>query len=599
MNDKKNLLLIGDKEILSDIETLLGKDFTTICRKPYQLMDEDFQGVSFFVVFGNLSSLKRKQLHQISAAVMQQDCTLVLIGAGLELPPDNEDFFRFVGAKRTAANFVKEYPLRVYPHFLTRSIAEEVKFSGWLSQYQLSEALTLKDVSFVTGEDGICLAYEKIYGLKGRVICLMLGGDGLTELEQKILSNLCYLKHTAKGIDKSFEGEITDILEFDKNCIAEPHETIGRWNTLYTTSESAYTHSSVFLPGSPEFVQKRAGIWKNPKKDKIKEKLFLSLSSVEIQNTDYCSQDCYYCYNRRSMDFGYERTQLQEHAHIQLEEELLYMAKRQVFSVRYTGTGEPLNHPRTFESLIRFDAAGLPVILVTNGMNLTQEQAKRLSRTNAYLRFSIDAATSQSYAKIRRCDEQVFLKVKESIASAAAGNALVGATFLVCRENFAEIYDFCVMAKSLGIKILWIRSTDNADPFDEYEMNYINEQLKRANGLIDSGFMIFSAQFTIYRKVSALHYKYDDILCWSAYTKAFIKPNGDVIVCLSRPDFVLGNLNDNCFSQIWGGEKHKAFLEAKEYRQCSQCVESRYNRATDFLVRHIDDTIYKGTRTIQ
>jgi hypothetical protein len=127
-------------------------------------------------------------------------------------------------------------------------------------------------------------------------------------------------------------------------------------------------------------------------------------------------------------------------------------------------------------------------------------------------------------------------------------------------------------------------------------MDDIYAQIKKIDDLIDDKFIVFSDQFKISRTVPDIYYKPDSIVCWSCYTKVFIQPNGDVIFCLRRPDYVLGNINKECFYDIWGGKKHIDFIDNKLFIHCTKCTESRYNAAVDFLAAHYNNNIVKATR---
>ena len=593
--DRPCLLFVG--ELYQCYADLLSVEFDVQAVAARSLSAAAIRDVSYCIVCDDALELDKSVLDALIDMVSARDGVLILYGEGLHYRDDA--FYRFCGMRQTAVSGKRGIHLRVYPHILTRGEPEEVDLSARLIEYELSAPLTERDECFLRDENAGCLGYEKVFGMKGRVINIMLAyGSDPSPVELAIFRNFAYFLHTSERVDDLFGDEFTDMIPFDKSAMRESHEIAGRWNSLVSGSGSVYTHSSVFLPASPDFIARRISGWGKGAEEITRQKLMDSLSVVEIRNTDYCSQDCYYCYNRRSMDIGHVRTQLDTAVHVVLEDELIALARAHPFSVRYTGVGEPLMHPRTAASLIRFEKAGLPTILVTNCYGIDAETAVELGEHATYVRISIDAADAETYAKIRRCDKGAFHQVLENIRALRRGGGLIGATFLVCRENFAQIADFCCLAKSLGIQLVWIRSTDNNDPFTDAEMDMINAQLKDSEALADGSFYVFTAQFSIYRTVSALHYRYYNERCWSAYTKAFIEPNGDVAVCLSRPDFVLGNIYAKRFSDIWGSERHIAFLKNRGFEECSQCIESRYNRAADFMAKNAGSPLFKATRRL-
>ena len=637
-NNKPTLLLIGEaSSITAEITGILCPDFTVRLLPSNEVNGNDVEDIACCICVDCPDKIDPVVFRRIKSNVTDKSGVLVLLASGFE-NPGHAEFFHFIGAcaerepdniSLKPTNIVDEIvkkrepdsislKLHVFPHYLTRGIPEMIEIERAVkANLVFCEGFSdISDNVFMKDMDGNPLAYERVYGTKGRVIVLAVRcPEGLSEPERGILSNLHLLQHMAENIEQRFCENITQEIPFRKDILMEEPNDVCRWNTLFNEDKTdiTYTHSAIFLPGSPEFCKERIKVWskrsdeermkvwsKRCDEEFTKERLEQSLMSVEIRNTDFCPQNCYYCYNRRDMDVKYIRTSLPKELHVSLEKDLIKM--RNVighnFFVRYTGTGEPLSHPRTLPSLLSFERTGIPVALITNGELLSVGEASELGYDGTYVRFSVDASNAQSYAVIRRCNIDVFEKIKNNIAAVTRGRCFVGATFLVCRENFEQIFDFCRLMKSLGVHAVWIRSTDNCDYFSDEEMRHIEMDINRALTLIDKSFIVVANQFKIYRSTSLLHYKYDTVRCWSGHTKAFIQPDGNVIICLSRPDYIIGNLQEQDFSQIWGGERHLRFLKDTDVTTCSQCIESRYNSAVDFLFRNCNRTVSKGTREL-
>jgi MoaA/NifB/PqqE/SkfB family radical SAM enzyme len=302
------------------------------------------------------------------------------------------------------------------------------------------------------------------------------------------------------------------------------------------------------------------------------------------------------------MDPAYKRTSIFEALHRELEYDLIDLRTNHnsSFMIRYTGSGEPLMHKRTLPSLIAFEQVGIPTALITNGSILTKESATELGRHGTFVRFSIDAANANTYANIRRCSEDKFDMVFTAIETInRTGTTLVAVTFLICRENFTQIFEFCTLMKRAGVQIIWLRSLNDPDEFSESEIIRIKEDIRRVEALNDRHFYVFALQFWIYRKINTLHYRYDDTRCWSRFTKAVIQPNGDVISCLSHKDFIFGNINDTPFSKIWGEKRHIAFIRSGSKSACSACIESRFNNSLEFMYLHYDHGVVKVQRKLK
>ena len=83
------------------------------------------------------------------------------------------------------------------------------------------------------------------------------------------------------------------------------------------------------------------------------------------------------------------------------------VSQHDILLMRIASDGESLLHPEFFEMLEMADRAGItPINLTTNGMLLTDETNRRLIESNlSVLDVSIDAATEETYRKIRRKGE--------------------------------------------------------------------------------------------------------------------------------------------------------------------------------------------------
>ena len=328
-----------------------------------------------------------------------------------------------------------------------------------------------------------------------------------------------------------------------------------------------------------------------------------SLTSVEIRATDFCDEDCYFCYNRKSMPGDYARQMLSADHHRELEESLL-SARHQgnLFAVRYTGAGEPLSHPRTLPSLYRFAEAGIPTCLITNGRALQASDSAHLGEAATMLRFSINAGSPHSYEAIHRVPQKIFSQVLERIrqihetrmAKHRKDKLLIGATFLVCPENHTEIVSFCEQLRACGADTVWLRACDNMANLDEAQLRTVEEQIREAHALTRPDFTVFSKQFEVLSRYFCAHYRYDDIPCWSSMTKAFIQPSGEVQICLSRKDFVLGRVDRNDFFEAWSGPIHCDFVAQQKWHCFGPCIERRFNNVLDFLDRNLDGDLHRG-----
>ncbi|HEY5672462.1 MAG TPA: radical SAM protein [Malonomonas sp.] len=122
-------------------------------------------------------------------------------------------------------------------------------------------------------------------------------------------------------------------------------------------------------------------------------------------------------------------------------------------ALRLTG-GEPLLHPDWLELLAAGDAAGLKLLLQTNGMlfednNLRALQALELKDLS--IQISLDGATAASHDRVRGAGayEQTLLGIKR--LSAAGFGQTLELFFTEMRHNLHELPELLLQAERLGI----------------------------------------------------------------------------------------------------------------------------------------------------
>jgi radical SAM protein with 4Fe4S-binding SPASM domain len=70
--------------------------------------------------------------------------------------------------------------------------------------------------------------------------------------------------------------------------------------------------------------------------------------------------------------------------------------------------------------------------------------------------------------------------------------------------------------------------------------------------------------------------------CYSLWTRADIRFNGDVVFCGDYPDYAAGNIRDGAFLRIWNGEKAAKFRQSVKKNKvlpvcCMCCNLYQYN----------------------
>jgi MoaA/NifB/PqqE/SkfB family radical SAM enzyme len=134
--------------------------------------------------------------------------------------------------------------------------------------------------------------------------------------------------------------------------------------------------------------------------------------------------------------------------------------------VDFTGGGEPTTHPRLADMVRVAKEAGCEVGFSSNGTMLDSGLAESLvSLDQDWISFSVDAATAETYERIRQGAEfetvmrniETLRDIKIARHSQAPKMMLV---FVMMRENFHELPIYVELAHELGIEQIIFKNLD-------------------------------------------------------------------------------------------------------------------------------------------
>jgi|GEM_PF-1304318 len=304
-----------------------------------------------------------------------------------------------------------------------------------------------------------------------------------------------------------------------------------------------------------------------------------------------------------------------------LQKVIPYLNDAQVVSL-HGGEGEPLLSPDLLP-ILRTIEPQVYTLFATNGLLLTKEMSMQLiSLGLKEITFSIDAATRQTYHKIRNNDG--FLTVVKGIKQLAAlkkslhkslPNILINMALM--KENIAELPAFIALAHELGASTAHVRLlvpvTRNYEIVtDQFRFNYCEQRIDplaedfrriifEAKRQADEyGIMFVSdnpeiaALFRTDSKITeseaaaqeiTLHLSGENAVvnssaviqhmqCLHPWQNVLIGLDGSVRFCCHSHQ-VLGNLNNDTFLDVWNGDPARgirgAFLKNQFPDTCLAC----------------------------
>lgn len=294
---------------------------------------------------------------------------------------------------------------------------------------------------------------------------------------------------------------------------------------------------------------------------------------VEIGTTNRCNHRCEFC----ALDF-LERGGYDINKEVMLRT-LKDMSKHGVLSVMFAGEGEPLLHKDIGIFVQEAKKYGLDVAITTNGVAFEQEKREQCLPNLSWIRFSVDAGTPGTYAKVHgtraRDFDKVIGNIEESVRFKKQNKleTTIGVQFLMIPDNIKETGILAENLKKIGVDNFQIKPyshhPDSSNDFslDSEVYNRVEEELKKFDS---PEFQILFRKMTLERIEEGNKYP----KCYGLPFFALMDVRGNVIPCnlfYGNEEFTYGNLYKKKFSKIWKGEKRKEVLRKIEKKGVSEC----------------------------
>ena len=266
--------------------------------------------------------------------------------------------------------------------------------------------------------------------------------------------------------------------------------------------------------------------------------------------------------------------------------------------VEFTGGGEPTLHPQIRELMDLAQSLGLHTALITNGLRMGQLTMQALGCD--WVRFSIDAATPETYAKVRpslgkdprggRIDDVLTAMHDLSVCAAQARSGVtIGAGFVVQKENYREIIDAVEMYRDFGahnVRISGLFTPEKDGYFDGWRKEAEELEARAIRDFdqpnIPGGFRVYG-RFS--QKVADLQAPpdYDD--CHYQRLTTYIGGDANLYRCCVTAYNQIGKLGSvrdaGGFKALWDSTELQAKLRVFSARACGMCQFNDRNHAID------------------
>lgn len=312
---------------------------------------------------------------------------------------------------------------------------------------------------------------------------------------------------------------------------------------------------------------------------------------VQLVLTNACNHRCTFCAYR--MD-GYLSNATFSAGHRIKEEQAMSIIESSrangIPAIQFTGGGEPLVHPSAPLIINNTIEMGMDVGLVTNGALLTEELCDSLG-SSKWVRISVDAGTPETYRQVRGPDNyNQVLRNTEQLVKYRRNN-IIGMGYVICHENYKEVFDMCRIAKDMGVDNFRISAAFTPQGYDYFSdfREEAQELAEECEGLSDENFKVFNMFNDRLQDCFTGIQDYD--YCGIKELNPYVGADGNVYTCCTlayNKAGLIGNLADHNWNmaEFWqSDEKRKVFADHKPCTHCKHpCMYEKKNQFINYCI---------------
>ncbi len=305
-----------------------------------------------------------------------------------------------------------------------------------------------------------------------------------------------------------------------------------------------------------------------------KDSMTILPAQVDIDLTNVCNQDCYYC---NSAEFrAKEPVQKKYTEYIDLLDKLAGWRAHSprsygtTHTITYPGGGEPTvltGYEHVIEHTIDL---GFLTSITTNGSNLdkllSSVSVEKL-RKIAWIGIDIDAGTQDLYEQIRRSltARSLFNKVCDNAQALIEAGANVDFKCLInpLNDNYQAMDDLFALVARLGGRMLYFRPVivnNQAHVLTDATLTMLEHLGQKHN----------VKYWVNNNKTLPRTYK----KCHQMFHFPVFCANGKIYVCCEgkgNPQFELGSWDSGDFRDLWLGERHQEIYNRTNVSLCQPC----------------------------
>ncbi len=311
---------------------------------------------------------------------------------------------------------------------------------------------------------------------------------------------------------------------------------------------------------------------------------------MEISPCGTCNHRCTFC----ALDFmEYQKRYLSSEM---LREKLGEIGQLGVKSIMYAGEGEPLLHKQISDIITSTKESGIDAAITTNGFLLKNNLAEKIIPDLEWIKISINAGTSDTYAKIHRTRSSDFDRVIRNLENAIEikhknnYKCTIGMQMLLLPENRFEVRRLAETARDIGVDYLVVK------PYSQHLLCktkiYNDLKYQGYSNLADELSALNTKKFNVIFRLHTMNKWNQGKRCYGRCLAlpfwSYIDAGGNVWGCsafLGDKRFLYGNIYESSFKEIWECKQRAASVNwVKNTHTVDEC---RVNCRMDEINRYL------------
>ena len=312
---------------------------------------------------------------------------------------------------------------------------------------------------------------------------------------------------------------------------------------------------------------------------------------VHLVPTNRCNHSCLGCAYRVK---GYPANQL-----FQPQDEIPWTKLAEIVSdceamgvraILLTGGGEPTMHPKFLDLCQLILDAEIDLAVTTNGSRWSPEHTTVVGYRAEWVRFSLDAGSSSTYAKYHNTSSEEYDNARASIrllTKQLSRRPVVGISFVVNNYNWPDIVVATQRAQEDGadnIRLSALMQPAGAMYFYNF-YDRASALCKEAEELSTSTFQVFNLFGARLQDLKDASPDYAD--CNYSRLVTYLGADCNLYQCCNNAynnRGLLGSFKDQSFRSLWQSEEVRQHFENFDAQTCSHCTYNDRNRAIAYAV---------------